>query len=262
MNTPQTWSGIGFEVEITGDGSPSLRLIQGEEKGEAMHHSGGAAEETELIYGRIIHHCFGSINTPHFISVGLGLGYVELTVTREALLKKNFNFTMDSFELVPELRDFFIQWLKNGDLPQEIQAVYDQVLKYILKDSTLDPQELKNLLSDKYMQKQCVLHGPLDHESVFTGKAHGILFDAFSAKTTPALWTEEFLVDFFKKTTAEDALVSTYASRATLKQALKAADFFVENREGFKGKRNSTVAFKGLFKPTSEPRAGTSSHTQ
>lgn len=262
MNMPQTWSEIGFEVEITGDGSPSLRLFQGQEKGEAMHHSGGAAEETEMIYGRVIRRCFENVKTPHFISVGLGLGYVELTIVREACLKKNFNFTLDSFELVPELRNAFMQWLKDGDLSTEVRDVYDQVLKYVLKDAEVDPLEVKKVLSDKHLQGEWGLKGPLDQDSVFIGQAHGVLFDAFSAKTTPALWTEEFLVDFFRKATAEDSLVSTYASRATLKHALKASGFLVENREGFKGKRNSTLGLKGLFKPTSEPHAGTSLHTR
>ena len=112
MNTPQTWSAIGFEVEITGDGSPTLRLMPG----ECMHHSGGAAEETELIYGRVIRKSFEVIPKPHFLSVGLGLGYVEMTIAREALLKQNFNFTLESFELVPELRDYLKQWLIEGEV--------------------------------------------------------------------------------------------------------------------------------------------------
>lgn len=251
MNTPQSWHEIGFEVEITGDGSPSLRLCQGQDKGEAMHHSGGAAEETELIYGRIIHRCFESIDRPHFISVGLGLGYVELTVAREALLKNNSSFSMDSFELVPELRESFKSWLKGERLSEEVGDVYTQVLKYILKETSLSPEDVKKFLYGKYQSQHWALQGPLDHKSTFISKAHGVLFDAFSAKTTPELWSEEFLVDFFKKTTAENSLVSTYASRATLKRALKAADFLVETREGFKGKRNSTLGLKGLFQATS-----------
>lgn len=256
MNTPQTWSAIGFEVEITGDGSPSLRLLQGHipevEKGESMHHSGGAAEETELIYGRVIRKCFTETSNPHFLSIGLGLGYVEMTVAREALLKQDFNFTLESFELVPELREYLKQWLKSGDLSPEIVSVYDQVLKYILKDTTLSSQAVKDLLAAKIESNEWRLRGPLVADSEFIAKAHCLLFDAFSAKTSPDLWTEEFLVDFLNRSTAGDAIVSTYASRGTLKRALKTAGFFVETNEGFKGKRNSTMAFKGSAQlPTS-----------
>jgi len=248
MNTPQTWSAIGFEVEITGDGSPTLRLMPG----ECMHHSGGAAEETELIYGRVIHRAFQEVSQPHFLSVGLGLGYVEMTAAREALLMHNLNFTMESFELVPELREYLKQWLKEGDLNPEIRSVYEQVLKYVLKDTALAPQELKSLLQNKLISGDWRLQGPLVAESLFMAKAHCLLFDAFSAKTSPDLWTEEFLISFLNKATANDAVVSTYASRGTLKRAFKAAEFAVETHEGFKGKRNSTMAFKGLFIPTSE----------
>ncbi|HEY8271386.1 MAG TPA: MnmC family methyltransferase [Pseudobdellovibrionaceae bacterium] len=242
MNTLQRWSDIQFTVEITGDGSPSLRLPQG----ESMHHSGGAAEETELIYGKVIHQCFQAIGTPHFISVGLGLGYVELTVAREALFTQNLNFTLESFELVPELKEGFKLWLQGQDLNIEIQEVYDQVLKYVLLNSEIPPQKLKELLCQKLENQAWVLHGPLNNHSVFKAKAHCLLFDAFSAKTSPDLWTEEFLVEFFNKATARDAIVSTYASRTALKRALKTAEFLVNVREGFKGKRNSTLAFKGM----------------
>jgi S-adenosylmethionine-dependent methyltransferase len=254
MNTPQTWAQIGFEVEITGDGSPTLRLMPG----ECMHHSGGAAAETELIYGRVIHHCFAKIENPHFLSVGLGLGYVEMSVAREALLKQNLNFTLESFELVPELREYLKRWLKGQSLSPEITSVYESVLKYVLKGCNLNPEELKRLLVAKLEFHQWHLQGPLLSESEFMAKAHCLLFDAFSAKTSPDLWSEEFLVAFFKRAMAANSLVSTYASRGALKRALKTAGFAVETQEGFKGKRNSTMAFQGAI---SLP-AGTFSHTQ
>ncbi len=243
MNTAQTWCQIGFEVEITGDGSPTLRLMPG----ECMHHSGGAAEETELIYGRVIDKAFHEISKPHFLSVGLGLGYVEMTVAREALLRRNLNFTLESFELVPELREYLKQWLREGSLSPEISSVYDQVLKYVLKDVSLDPKDLKKLLAGKIIENSWRLQGPLAADSEFMAKAHCLLFDAFSAKTSPDLWSEEFLIAFLNKSTAADAVVSTYASRGTLKRALAAASFEVQTHEGFKGKRNSTMGFKGAL---------------
>lgn len=259
MNTPQTWSAIGFEVEFTGDGSPSLRMRQ--EPAESMHHSGGAAEETELIYGAVIRRCFVQTPAPHFLSVGLGLGYVELTVAREALLRNNFNFTLESFELVPELRQFFILWLKGENMAPEIQEVYDLALDHVLKGHSLPAEEVKSLLVQKWTHQEWRLQGPLLAESLFMSPAQCLLFDAFSAKTSPDLWDEEFLVAFFQKAMAEDAMVSTYACRSALKKALKRTDFAVKVREGFKGKRNSTLGLRGTFAPKSEP-VGTSSHIQ
>ena len=248
MKLPETWSEIGFEVEITGDGSPSLRLLQAiddkTEKGESMHHSGGAAEETELIYGRVIHECFNHTPEPHFLSVGLGLGYVELTIAREALLKRNLNFSIESFELVPELKFLFQAWLKGESLSSEIQNVYDLMAQSVLKTHFLELKNLKSLLNEKQAQQRWRLQGPLLAQSPFLSLAHGILFDAFSSKTSPDLWTEEFLVDFFTRASANDSVISTYACRGTLKRALKQSAFAVQIREGFKGKRNSTLAWR------------------
>jgi hypothetical protein len=253
MNTPQTWSEIGFEVEITGDNSPSLRLL----------NSGGAAEETELIYGRVIQQVFKTIPKPHFLSVGLGLGYVELTIACEALLNHNTSFTLESFELVPELKLYFMQWLKCEQIAPEISEVYDQVLKFILKDCDLNPQEVKTELLRKWTQKEWLMQGALEDQAQFMSKAHAVLFDAFSAKTTPILWTEEFLVKFFNEAMAADSMLSTYASRTSLKNAMKSSEIQIEIREGFKSKRNSTLGRKGQFQiSAAEPLAGTSSHTR
>jgi tRNA U34 5-methylaminomethyl-2-thiouridine-forming methyltransferase MnmC len=158
------------------------------------------------------------------------------------------DFTLESFELVPELKEYFTLWLRGHALNNDIQEVYDQVLKHVLKDSDVEAQKLKDFLWQKLESRDLTLQGPLDSHSVFRVRAHCLLFDAFSAKTSPELWTEEFLVEFFNKATENDAMVSTYASRTTLKKALKTAEFFVEVREGFQGKRNSTLAFKGLFR--------------
>lgn len=262
MNTPakpqQRWSDIGFEVEFTGDGSPSLRLLKAvfadAEKGESMHHSGGAAAETELIYGQVLRRCFQEIPQPHFLSVGLGLGYVELVAVRESLLKQNPHFTLESFELVPELRQWFLVWLQGGPLSEEVQQVYDLVLKFVLHETPyLKPENLKELLLEKKENQQWSLQGALTESFVLARKSQGLLFDAFSAKTTPEIWTEEFLADFFARATDENAVVATYACRGSLKRALQQAGFEIEVRPGFQGKRNSTRAYKGIFKTTSAP---------
>jgi hypothetical protein len=264
MNTPEAWSDLDFEVEITADGSPSLRQLHsqvaGEEnsgnKGESMHHSGGAAAETELIYGHPIRLCFRDLQAPHFVSVGLGLGYVELVVARESLLKQDSSFTLESWELVPELKSRFLTWLSNQPQPLEIQKVYDLVLDYVLKGHRLSSATVKQRLLTKYHSGEWALKGALtidEEASASRRKAHGLLFDAFSAKTTPSLWTEEFLKTYFTQTTAADSFISTYASRTSLKNALKSCEFEIQTRPGFQSKRNSTLAFKGLLKATFAP---------
>lgn len=256
MNTPQSWSDIGFEVEITEDGSPSLRQLSERTDatpGESMHHSGGAAAETELIYGRPIAECFQHISAPHFISVGLGLGYVEFVIAREALLAKSFEVSLESWESVQGLKDFLLAWLNNEPQPQEIKKVYDEVARFVLNGQPISIPELKAFLLQRLQAQSWTLQGALASEAQITRKAHGILFDAFSAKTTPELWTEEFLIRFFQQALQADSFFSTYASRTSLKKALKECSILFVVREGFKGKRNSTLAFQGRLETIFAP---------
>jgi tRNA U34 5-methylaminomethyl-2-thiouridine-forming methyltransferase MnmC len=261
MKLPETWSDIGFEVEFTGDGSPSLRLLQAIDtktaKGESMHHSGGAAAETELIYGKVIRRCFESIPAPHFLSVGLGLGYVELIVAREALRRQDPHFTLESFEVVPGLISFFKSWLQEGELSPEVRKTYDHVLREVLAGADIDGAAVKALLAEKLRDGTWNLQGALTADFKLMKPAHTIVFDAFSAKTTPELWDEVFLTDFFTRAAHQDSLISTYACRVSLKEALAKTRFAVEIREGFQGKRNSTLGVRGIF--TDASAGGTSS---
>jgi tRNA U34 5-methylaminomethyl-2-thiouridine-forming methyltransferase MnmC len=75
-------------------------------------------------------------------------------------------------------------------------------------------------------------------------------FDAFSGKSTPELWTPEFLALFLQRVAQEKAVFATYACTGTLKRTLQTAGFVVEKRPGFQGKRDSTTAVLGALPPT------------
>ncbi|HEY1079562.1 MAG TPA: hypothetical protein VGE46_05675, partial [Bdellovibrio sp.] len=112
------WKDIGFETEITEDGSFSLRQLESVDpskyKGESMHHSGGACAETLLIYGTPIREILQKITRPNFLIIGLGMGYIEMTIAREALLlgkSAKAVGLITSYESIPELREYFFKWL-------------------------------------------------------------------------------------------------------------------------------------------------------
>lgn len=251
----KSWSDIGFEIEITGDQSPSLRLLTSvdptKERGESMHHSGGACAETLMIYGEPIHVCLKKTIQPQFLIVGLGLGYIELVIAREALL---LDKTADeiglitSYESVPELKEFFFQWLhdKTGQVHPEIINTYDQVAAHIIKGTSLTSQQLKSFLK-KHFKNLTDIKDALDPNVILPSQYHCILYDAFSSKTSPYLWEEEFIFHLLEHGAAEQCLLSTYACKGTLKRALKNASFEVFVREGFQGKRNSTLGKRGFF---------------
>lgn len=250
----KSWSDIGFEIEITGDQSPSLRMLKSldpaKERGESMHHSGGACEETLLIYGEPIRQVLKNIENPHFLIVGLGLGYIELVIAREALLQgKSSNQVglITSYESVPELREFFYNWLHGRceNLSAEVVETYEKVLFHILKDTALSPELLKDFLRQHFLNLGDI-HSELSSEVRLESRYHCILYDAFSSKTSPFLWEEEFLARLLREGSADKSLLSTYACKGSLKRALKREGFEVVVRDGFQGKRNSTLGVKNM----------------
>lgn len=243
------WQDIGFKVENTSDNSPTLRILStenSESAGESMHHSGGAYSETQLIYGSPIQQTFKHILNPSFISVGLGLGYVELVVAADSVLEKK-NFSLLTYESVPELVIFFSEWLNDSTkISTKVKVVYDQILNYITSDLNTQKQ-IKNILKEKLNDNSWKIHNQLSTDNIVKTDAHCVCYDAFSSKTNPELWDENFLDSFVYQSTHNNCLFSTYASKGTLKRALKNNNFLVLNREGFMGKRNSTLAFRGIF---------------
>lgn len=250
------WKDIGFEIEITGDGSPSLRLLQSVDpskyRGESMHHSGGACAETLLIYGRPTKTLLEQIEKPSFLIVGLGLGYIEMTIAREALLlglPPDGISLMKSYESVPELRQFFYLWLhgQEHELSSEVAATYDSAVHSLLEGTSLSKEQIQAFLRPHYQTLESI-GGALGEEAEILCRYHGIMYDAFSSKTSPHLWEESFLTQLLNKNTQEESLFSTYACRGSLKRALQSAGFEVVVREGFQGKRNSTLGVRFAHK--------------
>lgn len=251
----KTWRDIGFEIEITADGSPSLRLLQSVDpttyKGESMHHSGGAHAETQIIYSQPILEVLKNTKNPSFLVVGLGLGYIELCIAKESLQLGKAPQDIEritSYESVPELKEFFMAWLYGQvDLHPEVQGVYDLLISYIIQGTSLSSEDLKNFLKFHFKSVNDI-QGAILQDSVFTQTYSGIMYDAFSSKTSPHLWEEEFLKRLLKESSQENCLFSTYACRGALKRALTENAYELIIRDGFQGKRNSTLGLRGSFK--------------
>ncbi|WII71014.1 MnmC family methyltransferase [Bdellovibrio sp. 22V] len=250
----KSWQDIGFEIEITGDGSPSLRLLQSvdplKDRGESMHHSGGACAETLLIYGEPIRHVLEKVQKPHFLVVGLGLGYIEMVVAREALLLGKSSADVgriSSYESVPELRLFFYQWLydQKTEVHPEVWETYEAVFHHVFVGTHLKKEDVQVFLRARFAKLEDI-YGPLSEDSQVESKYHCVLYDAFSSKTSPFLWEESFLTSFLNQAAENTCVVSTYACKGSLKRALKSQGFEIFVREGFQGKRNSTLATKNF----------------
>lgn len=239
----KTWQETGFDLEFTADGSATLRVSG---NGESMHHSGGALEETLMIYGQPLTEVFASVEKPRVFSLGLGLGYCEL-VTAAAALKAGKSYEMVTMELVEGLKTAFLGWLHGDFRGTAIGQDLDVVAGSVAAATGTDGDALKDSLRSALKDGRWILLGALTPTDLPPGRYHALLYDIFSAKTAPDLWTEEFLLKFLDTCSETDTLFSTFACTGNLKRALRAKGYEVVQRDGFKGKRHSTLGRRGKF---------------
>ena len=225
-----------FKNLITADQSPSLSLPP---TWEPMHSLEGAFSETQYIYQPTVALAFTQCLAPSLLSLGLGLGYNEILVACEALAQNKQPASIRSFELVPELRNYFTAWLQQDFSP--LNEAYEQIVASYAQKYHLLESQIKDSLQDLLRSGVLSIEGPVTLQTELS-PMNGILFDAFCAKTSPDLWTPEFLHQFFKQTAGTPCFVSTYACTGELRRALTAAGFKVEKRKGFAFKRESTFA--------------------
>jgi hypothetical protein len=224
-----------FITEVTLDGSPTLRSLQagtGSAVPESMHHTASAAGETEYVYGEALRRAQNTqIQSLNFLIVGLGLGYIEMLI-----LSQMENCKINSYESDPELRLHFWEWISN---PNSEFEIYNEVCKHLKINS--------GSVRSQFRKNDLILNEKLSLQSKFTELANVICFDAFSKKSSESLWTEEFLNYFLTHACAQDCIFVTYSCTSLLKRVLTAHGFQLLPRLGFEGKRDSTLAVRGVF---------------
>ena len=243
-----------------------MRLGPGDVFSESMHSLKGAFSETVYIYGTAIQRCLTSFSVPsaqssvlssggggpRIFSLGLGLGYVEI-LAAALVLKAEEGFTGvsqiaggESFEIVPELREWFVSWVSGEPVRADFQVAYDDILRRTAEQTGILPEQIRAQMHKMIQSGRWKIRPALDATTEFKERFHCICFDAFSSKTSPDLWSEEFLTAFFQKVAAESCVLATYACTGALKRTLRAARFELTIREGFSSKRDSTFAVRSL----------------
>lgn len=241
-----------FNFVLTNDGSPTVRIGTDEtNQSEAMHSLKGAFSETVYIYGDAVKYALEQRFQPfRVLSIGLGLGYVELLAVAIALSRGAIDsLSGESFEIVPELRTHFYNWVTSENpVPAEFTNAYNDILRRTAAETGAEAHLIRESLSQLLKTKRWLLRGALDIHTEFEtgpeGRFSCICFDAFSSKSTPDLWTEEFLDDLFSRVCGNGCVLSTYACTGKLKRTLRRAGFTLNIREGFSSKRDSTFAFR------------------
>lgn len=240
VNMDMHFQEIGFMIEKTKDDSPTLRLIDGSDRGgESMHHTGGAFSETCLIYGQALKYGFEKTNNPRIVSLGLGLGYVEILAIVFSLLHKSSMPQIYSYEKITGLKKLFKEFFIEGQKSE----TYDWILNHMAVTYKLDANVVKDAVKSALKQNQLQLKGDFINESAELDSFDVFCYDAYSKKTSPELWDEAQMTQIFSRGSAVSC-VSSYASNGALKRSLAQAGFTVEVLEGFQGKRNRTWAYR------------------
>lgn len=213
-----------------------------------MHHRGGAYSETQYIYGPAVRGAFQSLREPKILSVGLGAGYNEILTACEALRSnKGRDFYLQSFESDDFLREEFLRFIQGQD------SLMEEVYRDICQRFEISVGEVQNVLAEAHQDQRWRLQGALMTPDQIRELTHVYLWDAFSQKTSPALWTEEFLIRCLEQKNPEGCWLGTYACNAALKSALKKQNLAVVIRPGFQGKRECTWGLSGIFSSFETP---------
>lgn len=239
-----------FQIEITQDGSPTLRLRDSSGLGESMHNLKGAFSETLYIYLPTLQRAFEwQEPETRLLSVGLGLGYNELLSAAFTLKNyPNHPWRLLSYESKDFLRRYFMSWLDGNpgvsQTDSDLFGVYDVILDLVSREMNVSQTAVRNRLKQMAAEKTWMLCETLNPCEDPPFRVHGIFYDAFSSQTSPELWKENNLDQFFIRFADAPCFLSTYAATGSLKRALKKADFKVDFVPGFGGKRQSTTALR------------------
>ena len=254
-----------FVIETTADGSPTARFKSDlDERTEPMHNSQGAAAETVYIYTNPFSYLLQNLHRETEINslvVGLGLGYIELNILSEILknsdLLQQTQVNLLTFEKNEELKHAFnqsIDQLVNGTEQSIATALYQKIIHIVANHNDSNAYKVIQL-ANKALKDERVFNinvnwqilGELNLQSQVQKKFHFIAYDAFSQKTDHPLWTEQFLNYFVENFCHQNCVFSTYACTGLLKRVLTQNGFTLIKRKGFKGKREATLAFRGVF---------------
>ena len=209
-----------------------------------MHNLQGAFSESIAIYLEALKRCLDLGKPPHILSLGLGLGYNEIISIAYTHQQQVSGLKIVSYEKDENLVSALWQWCQSpeGECSSPWGEAYQNILERSAKQFNLGPSKLKQRIQNAISSRRWIFPGPLGPNTIFSKKFYCIFYDAFSEKTDPQLWTEEFLENFLQHACQEDCVFSTYAAKGALNRALQKKGFTLLEREGFAGKKQSTLA--------------------
>ncbi|BBH53511.1 MnmC family methyltransferase [Fluviispira sanaruensis] len=234
----------------TQDNSMTVSIVSEKMQTEMMHSQSGSFSETNYVYLPVVDFVIKNRIEPVFLSIGLGVGYIEIMLFAY-LLNKNISddylsqLFIFSFEKEEKLIQFFTAFLLDQPLPVSFQACYSSILQLNSEYFSVDKMELKLFIKDFILKNKFVIYNKFTNETQLTKPANGIFFDAFSANSSPDLWNELYIDNILSpKNCSSSSSFATYASKNMLKRKLKENNFNLLKKKGFAGKRECIFAYR------------------
>ncbi len=228
-----------YQIEVTGDGSPTLRWLDHPQT-ESMHNPQGALSESVFVYGGAFDTIVSEFNVlpklkMRCLVVGLGMGYIEMILGLKAW-KLKVPLEITSYEIDPQLRKQFNEFLNSPK---------DQPLLFQVWTATKDFLGISENLNPKEIISEFRLRETFGLNTLELGdQFECISYDPFSSKTNSELWSENFLTDFLNQHAAATCVFSTFAATGNLNRALKNSGFTRIPKSGYGTKRESTLGLK------------------
>ncbi|WGL60669.1 MnmC family methyltransferase [Pigmentibacter sp. JX0631] len=234
----------------TFDNSLSISLQESENISELMHSLQGAFSETIYVYSPVISVLLEKQKELSLLSIGLGLGYIEIMIVSQILAKKKSildseYFCIQSFESNENLIYFFQNFFLGKKIPFLFEQAYKDILIKMSEYFKVSFEEIINYINKLIQNNKFILNNKFSSETILKKSVNGIFFDAFSMKSTPELWEINLINNILHKNHLLNfCCFSTYASRSMLKKQLKEHNFKIIPKLGFSGKRECIFAIK------------------
>jgi tRNA U34 5-methylaminomethyl-2-thiouridine-forming methyltransferase MnmC len=222
------------EIEITGDGSPTLRSTH---YGDTYHSLRGAVGES--------HHVFIDAGFRDICRIKPAIGHCGEPVR---VLEMGFGTGLNAWLtlLEAERTDHPVEYtaIELYPVPQEIAARLNYTDDQRFTALHIAPWDEWSEPAEGFRLRK--LKGGIAEilaVSDFLSTFDLVYWDAFAPDTQPELWTPE-IFEFVWLATAPGGVLVTYSSKGEARRALQAVGFTVERLPGALGKRHMLKAVK------------------
>ena len=240
-----------MRIIVTADGS---RTVSSPTYGETYGSTHGALSEALHVYlqGSGVAHRLATHQPTRVLEIGFGTG-LNFLVTAEAAVRAGTALHYTSFEREPLPTDI-IAAVHHG--PESSAELVAALVEGLAASSTPTDGPRRRLLfgGSGAVVLDLVLADAREAEQLgYLGRGeaayHAIYLDAFSPKTNPELWTDDYL-RALAAAIAPGGSLATFTVSGTVRRALASAGLTVSKRQGPPGgKREMLVATR----PATEP---------